>query len=100
MEFVYRIMIFSLPFVVSLITFFWLGRKTIPVPNRIVRILAFAVIAAGIYFTAWQFTMSYERALRDDAFNFKVIFFNIFFFIAVAILIALGTPEEIQEEKK
>jgi cation transport ATPase len=100
MEFLYRIMVFSFPFVLSMAAFIWLARKVADLKTMVPKILGFITIAAGIFYTGWQFMISYERALKDDSFNFKVIFFNIFFMVAVAILLALGTPEEDSKGEK
>ena len=94
MDNVYRILVFSVPFLVSFIAFAWLSRKTLAVQNKVVRVLAFILIVVGIIFTAWQLMLSFPNALRDDAFNFKVIFFNILFMVAISIILAFGTPEE------
>ena len=94
MELAYRILVFSFPFLLSMAAYVWLSKKTLLAEKKYIRVLCFLVIAGGIFFTAWQFMISYDRALRDDAFNFKVIFFNIFFMVAVSILLALGAPEE------
>jgi hypothetical protein len=99
MEFAYRILVFSFPFILSVIAYVWLSKKTMVVENKTVRILSFLVIAAGIIFTAWQLMLSYTKALQDDGFNFKVIFFNILFMVAIAIILAFGTPDEDTGEK-
>jgi hypothetical protein len=99
MEFVYRVLVFSFPFIISIAAYVWLARKTLLAENKIIRVLCFIVIGAGIFFTGWQLMLSYDKALRDDGFNFKVIFFNILFMVAVSIILAFGTPEEDQVKK-
>lgn len=94
MEFAYRILVFSFPFLLSIAAYVWLARKTLLAEYKFVRVISFAVIAAGILFTAWQLMLSYEKALRDDGFNFKVIFFNILFMVAIAIILAFGSPDD------
>lgn len=94
METLYRLLIFSLPFIVSIVTYIWLIKKTRQTPGKVSRIISFIIIAAGLLFTAWQFYLYYDIAGRDDSFNFKVIFFNILFYVAIAIVLAFGTPEE------
>ena len=94
MEFAYRVLVFSFPFIISFIAYAWVSKKTLLAENKIIRILTFIVIAAGIIFTAWQLMLSYPKALQDDGFNFKVIFFNILFLVAISIILAFGTPEE------
>lgn len=99
MEYAYRILVFSFPFLLSFIAFVWLSKKTMAAENKLIRILAFTVIAAGIIFTAWQLVLSFRRALQDDGFNFKVIFFNILFMVAIAIILAFGSTEEDPDKK-
>jgi hypothetical protein len=99
MEFAYRILVFSFPFIVSLVAYFWLSKKTLAATNKIVKILCFIVIAAGIGFTFWQLMLSIKKALQDDGFNFKVIFFNILFMVAISIILAFGTPDEDETPK-
>ena len=94
MEYAYRILVFSFPFLLSFIAYVWLSRKAMAAENKLIRILTLVVIAAGIIFTAWQLMLSYRNALQDNGFNFKVIFFNILFMVAIAIILAFGTPEE------
>jgi len=99
MEFAYRILVFSFPFLLSFAAYVWLSKKAMAAENKLVKILTFVVIAAGIVFTAWQLMLSYSKALQDDGFNFKVIFFNILFMVAIAIILAFGTPEEDPNKK-
>jgi hypothetical protein len=99
MEFAYRILVFSFPFIISLAAYFWLTKKTLASTNNFVRVLCFIVIAAGVGFTFWQLIISSKKALQDDGFNFKVIFFNILFMVAISIILAFGTPDEDETPK-
>ena len=94
METIFRIVIFSLPFIVSLLTFYWLGRKALKLPHIVGKGLMLAVIAGGIVFTIWQLVESAGNIFSDHGFNFKVIFINIWFFVAAAIIHAFAAPEK------
>ena len=99
MEFAYRILVFSFTFLLSFAAYVWLSKKALAAENMLARVLTFLVIAAGIVFTVWQLMLSYSKALQDDGFNFKVIFFNILFMVAIAIILAFGTTEEDPNKK-
>jgi len=94
MESFFRITLFSLPFIVCLLTHYWLMRKALTLPSKAATVLMLAVIVAGVGFTLWQLWDSLGKVFSDHGFNFRVIFINIWFFVAAAIIHAFATPEK------
>ena len=94
MESIFRITIFLLPFIVCLLTFYWLARKALQLAGTAGKVLMLAVVAGGVGFTIYQLVLSAGKMFSDHGFNFKVIFINIWFFVAAAIIHAFASPEK------
>lgn len=93
MEFIYKVLICSLPFLASYAGFYWLGKKILRTPHAVWRAICLALVAAGVVFTTWQLIKTYSN-LGDSSFNFMVIIVNVFVMALISIFLAFSEPEK------
>lgn len=92
MEFVYKILISSLPFIASYFGYYFLGRRVWRTVHPVWKVLAGILVVAGVGFTTWQAIETFSD-LGDGIFNLLVLIGNVFVMALIAIFLAFGEPE-------
>lgn len=90
MESAFRIALFVLPFLLILAGYFWIGRKAMAESRSVYKVLALAVMAAGLAYTIWTFVILLSGPFEEYNFNFTVLIANIFILFAVSIILTLA----------
>lgn len=91
---IYRIFMFILPGAICITAYVWVGRKALLVPQKGARIIALAVIAAGLCFTLYRMALSVKGVFANDIFEYLIIIVAVGVLALASIVMAIGQPEE------
>ncbi|HZH65497.1 MAG TPA: hypothetical protein VEY10_11460 [Flavisolibacter sp.] len=94
MDTIFRIFMFILPYGFSIAAYIWIGKKAWKTPNKVSKIIAFTILAAGLGYTLYRMITTSSKAFADDRFEFIILIVNVFVLFFAAIAITLGEPEE------
>jgi pilus assembly protein TadC len=94
MDTVYRIFMYLFPYAVSLALYVWMFRRAQRVPQRVYKLVASAIIVAGVGYTIYRVIKTVSKALTDDNFQFQILIVTIIVLFLASIAMALGEPEK------
>jgi amino acid transporter len=94
METLFRLFMYLLPYGLSIAAFVWIGKKAWRVPNKIAKVIALLIVAAGLGYTLYKMISSIGEALSNDNFEFMILIINVFVLFFASLAITLGEPEE------
>ena len=86
--------VFLIPYIIAVTGYYLLLKKILRMDNRIWRVIAMIVFAAGCFYSITTFFRTVHSIFDPMNFDLVVIAINFFFMLLVAIAIAMGKPDE------
>ena len=90
---IYRAFMFIIPYALTFAAYIWVGKKAWRIPDRTVRIISLAMIAAGVGFTVYRLVSLTGRMFTNDLFEYIVLLVMVGDLALVSIIMAIGEPE-------
>lgn len=94
METAFRLFMYILPYAISISAYLWIFRKAKRVPHKTAKIIALAIVIAGMCYTLYHLTTTITKALTNDTFHFAIIIITVIVLFFASIAMALGEPEK------